>query len=678
MTELLDTPQSPEAIAQSLYLALWLLREHAISPFAPAHDRVALDEMARSEVARILALPPEQMPAPVRLALFGAKAQSGESLQDRNDAQAATLRRIAKLADPNMPTGPSESLAGIENDVASLARKADERDRLLAGINAADTAIALRRLGVLVAAGETLRQIDGILSVFPVPEGEWVGEPMVLRRARAAVAAKVQNEGEAASERLRAGDALQKIARAVHLDAGPAGEIADAAVARIAALEHDAGVQARRIRELEAEVHNLKARLAEQQDEVVVAGRMIDEVRAALGTPEAVDVVSHARSIRDELEQSRAQDADLETLAAALVLPEGSPVKAMLERVEQWVRKIGWFQELWGRVVGEKPPVGAKIFGARYRIVDPLALRIAAEGRGLPVATFDKPREVDEPGFWTAWLNELGAEFKRLDGLRQGADGAYRFASRVIDDATALLTDVGVQPVESDPPPLGAEAPLVDLARGAAQLQKLRAERALLWKWAGATEDQSADEVWETIKSAFGREADALRRALDDTAAKAGERISGLEVKLESVTRDAANAVEHNGRLWKVLAGVASALGLPDPKDHFDPNTGDFQVRPDLAAAARGLKARIDQAESNAANVEFLKAAAQAAGVPWHDLKDWCVNAHRINERWRLSLQRLAAHLGVEDTSGSPEDLEDRCKGAVRANSLQRGNGMTV
>jgi hypothetical protein len=934
--QLLDTPQSPEAIAQSLYIALWLRYSGPGSRHAAERH-----EHARSEVARIFALPPEQMPAPVRLALFGNGAGSQRADRQRRELEARGLT----------VTTPAE--------YAALQSKADAADLLLAALGTDETDVAVERVRSLRAAADALRTADGILALFPVPEGEWVDEAMVVRRARAAVAAKMQLEGEAASERLRAddfaqagfaakrerdeaqkrvaelgaerdryvaGDALHRIADAVHLNCGTAGEVADAAVARITALERDVetqaqrireteaqaadllkqvqvqrdhetvavetcgaviatlkpvlgevmgypqsvalarravqiiekwekenGAQARRIRELEAEVHNLKVRVEEAQREVAAGGRIIEEVRAELGRADGDDVISHAQGLvieRDgllrERDEARAQrdklaaevDAGIEqhcatlnTIGDALGTPNGGIVpehaKAVvaerddhLDRLREYRRWIAdlvglkfvegdmhdpaqrataaecdaearrrlageiadtrqklpawgralaeyrdwarvhlgtypsdpdadhrvrtgleamlkqrdWFLLLWGRVVGEKPLVGAQILGSRYRLVNPQALKSAAEGLGLPVASFDKPRTPDEPGFWSAWLDELAAEFARLDGLRQGAEGAYKFASRVIDDATALLRTAGVEQLASDPPPVGAEAPLVDLARGAvAQLRAVREKRRDL-----------------------GEKVSALQQQWHDTVTKAGERISDLEVRLLSA--EAARTEAQN-----YVRQIRDALDLDAQADIVD-----------CINRAKALRKRREAAKQLREVGDMLDGAARAAGVPWHDLKGWIVDlrarwhgmnslyvrlcnivgrfpdntveaqleqavesavaglgearvwlawagplvgphenpqiarerivalingysrqceavetmhnrtaeaeraATAIGGRWRCAMQRLAVFLGIERPDNvQPEDLEDMCKGAVRAQSLQRGNGMT-
>src|SRR5690606_2277349 len=85
--QLLDTPLAPEDVAQSLYLAIWLAKRPSMDLLdrAARNPRFGMesdhanerDEHARSEVARILALPPGQMPAPVRNAL--CRSESAQS-----------------------------------------------------------------------------------------------------------------------------------------------------------------------------------------------------------------------------------------------------------------------------------------------------------------------------------------------------------------------------------------------------------------------------------------------------------------------------------------------------------------------------------------------------------------------------------------------------------------------
>jgi len=454
----------------------------------------------------------------------------------RQDPKAPTLLRIQppviRRADPEgLLEALSQPIGEPDAEIAMLRGKADAADALLAALGTEETEVALQRLDTLRTAAATLKALDGILEAFDEPEKCDSTEPKIVRRARGAVemlglpmALLRQQAAAVAKPTLDAVEAerVRAVQRIRELEAE---RDAFLAVLRCVGESLCVDLDGCSVGESEAKLCNAVARMrgkAAQLDKLIAVAR---EHGLALDPRDAGDCLGPW--IAEQREQ-----LNLERMAVARF--HGAAEKDRAEREEQ-ARELAWFRDLWGRIVGERPVVGAAgPLGSRYRLVEPHKLKAAAEVRDLPVAAIARARAVTEPGFWTDWLDELSREFRRLDGLRQGAEDAYSKVSRVIDTLTAILKG-------ENPPVVGNETALELVARGlVADREAHRAAERVLIEAAVPAVTSDEPYIVRLARGAVQALKGATRPAQQTTRRFLGwERVS---LKITSVDREGLRA----------------------------------------------------------------------------------------------------------------------------------------
>lgn len=600
--QLLDTPQSPESIAQSLYLFEWLALVDSANP----PDAAERDLVARSEVARIFALPKEQMPVPVRLALFGAKSQLTE----------AEVRRAGELCDSVDALG---NLSPTPAEVVAMRDKADAHDRLLADIGAARYLLvdrhalegAAKQRGLPVAAFNTQRAVNE-----PGFWADWLAELGQLQHERDEAEERARSALGLREDTMRVvGEALTRIAAAVHLKNATAGEVADAAVARIEALERDNET-------LRTEVAQLRA-----------AGKP-EPIRGTWTTVRASRLVE----LEAEAHSRLAAIGKLREMGVAPLDGESDPLLALVygagacidghRRALEVRTQTGEEQRRWR--VGLRDdlglPTSATDDEVRARARDLTGLRDSLAGilvgRGVNVET--AAGIVDGV---TRIVADIGEQRTTLAHLQHDNEAAMTF-----------LQSAGLKPAEH----AGAEPPLVSLARRAVDcMRNLAHERDSIQRDSANAAERSGRLCREAAKQL--REVGEM---LDGAARAAGVPWHELKGWCEVAKTAAGEA-----RAW--LAWASGFIG---------PSTTPQIARERLTAMVNGLQAE----------PEYMRQRIEAAET----MRDRTAEAERAATmsagRWRRAMQRLAVFLGVErPDSVQPEDLEDMCKGAVRAMSLQ-------
>lgn len=213
----------------------------------------------------------------------------------------------------------SQPIGEPDSEHAMLRGKADAADALLAALGTEETEVALQRLDTLRTAAATLKTLDGILAVFPEPDAP-SNEPAIVVRARAAADFQAELDKARTDWRRWIGVTtdLTKIAAAVHMqDAKTAAEVADAAVARIEALERDVQTQAGKIRELDAETKAITTERDAWRNALLgLAGMGLEEAGAK--SPADVADLAWARVGRPARQRAESLKTDRDNFLAVL------------------------------------------------------------------------------------------------------------------------------------------------------------------------------------------------------------------------------------------------------------------------------------------------------------------------------------------------------------------------
>ncbi|GAA4675195.1 AAA family ATPase [Gordonia humi] len=459
---------------------------------------------------------------------------------------------------------PSGELLHAQNAAATAAAAVAERERLLESVQeAADRLPEVVAEIAEAAAGESRQRVDVSTLAAQVAEADAVGDRLAAAKA---VVAREEMAVEAAQAAVRERAGLR---------------------ARLGQAESEIATTTTAVQDARAAAEVAGQRAAETAEQILVAQRQLDDVRAWIEHAEAAErTAAERRRLADtdatiaEATRLRDEIADATTSVAVLsATPEDAERAAVLDRDVAAARarlEAGaptvTVTPLAGEVTVDGVGVDAEqtVSGASSTVVESASVRVeVTAGADVRALADDLARLeasaaelVDRCG--VAALSEVaGAAARRTDLLRVVREGERALArvldGRDFDAVTTLRAEIAARipdtarsaPERADD--LGAlRVRERELAAAVAEVQRARdaelhrgneeRSKAQAWESSGATARVTALTLRDELATVVETASDV---ALDETATGAAERLSaakGAEAKIaaESVRLDAA------------------------------------------------------------------------------------------------------------------------------------------